>query len=356
MDFNKNIENVGWYSQKVIPLVFDDSLSYYEQICKFAYSLNEVINQINSLTQEMKRYEDKLNTDFNTFKDTINQNFTDYTNNLNQEWVNYQTLMNQNFNNLKNYVDNFLDTLDITQEVSNKINQMYTDGTLANIINQDIFNELNTKVETNTTDISNLKTAVSTNTIDISNLKTKSQAQANEISQINNSISQLQEEDNLINTKISKLQGSNIISEELTLFPSNNNTTTQPKEIAFTLNDSEEYNYLKIRYKTQNTSPIEEITIPLKDLGRAYITKSSQTDSQVGNEAVLQNIINRLQINLTKNGNNISITTIELIPYELNMGIDNFINQNPTGNNNSIQIHTAGFKNFYLLVEEIIPL
>lgn len=47
------------------------------------------------------------------------------------------------FNELKNYVDN----LDIQEEVNNKLNEMAIDGTLEHIINEEIFTELNNKVE-----------------------------------------------------------------------------------------------------------------------------------------------------------------------------------------------------------------
>ena len=38
-----NIEKVKFWCNKVIPLVYDDSLSYYEVVCKVAKAINEVI-------------------------------------------------------------------------------------------------------------------------------------------------------------------------------------------------------------------------------------------------------------------------------------------------------------------------
>ena len=35
------------YCQKILPLVYDESLSYYEAICKFQSKLNEIINVTN---------------------------------------------------------------------------------------------------------------------------------------------------------------------------------------------------------------------------------------------------------------------------------------------------------------------
>ena len=45
----KRIDQFKFWCQKVLPLVYDDSLSYYELLCKVVNSLNNVINNVNSL-------------------------------------------------------------------------------------------------------------------------------------------------------------------------------------------------------------------------------------------------------------------------------------------------------------------
>ena len=47
---------------------------------------------------------------------------------------------------LKSYVDNYFENLDVQEEINNKLDEMAQDGTLANIINNEIFEELNEKV------------------------------------------------------------------------------------------------------------------------------------------------------------------------------------------------------------------
>lgn len=48
------------YTQKVIPLAFDESLSYYEQICRINKKVNELISIFNEqLTQELTKYIDE---------------------------------------------------------------------------------------------------------------------------------------------------------------------------------------------------------------------------------------------------------------------------------------------------------
>lgn len=42
----------NFYCQKVLPLVYDDSLSYYECICKLTNKVNELIDTFNDVLQE----------------------------------------------------------------------------------------------------------------------------------------------------------------------------------------------------------------------------------------------------------------------------------------------------------------
>ena len=45
------------YTTKVIPLAFDESMSYYEQICKLTAKMNEIISFANNeLTDALKTY------------------------------------------------------------------------------------------------------------------------------------------------------------------------------------------------------------------------------------------------------------------------------------------------------------
>lgn len=65
-------------------------------------------------------------------------------------------------NELGNQVEvltNWFNNLDVQDEIDNKLDEMALDGTLAEIINEQIFTELNNQVETNTGDIADLKDA-----------------------------------------------------------------------------------------------------------------------------------------------------------------------------------------------------
>lgn len=91
------------YIYKAIPLAFDESMSYYETLCgilKLLKTQEEVVNHNADLLAE-----------------------------------------------LESYVEHYFDNLDVQEEVNNKLDAMVEDGTLAEIINQEIFGELNDKVD-----------------------------------------------------------------------------------------------------------------------------------------------------------------------------------------------------------------
>lgn len=58
-------------------------------------------------------------------------------------------LLNEKVEEFENYFDN----LDVQEEINNKLDEMAEDGTLAEIINQELFSEMNAQIQTNTEDI-----------------------------------------------------------------------------------------------------------------------------------------------------------------------------------------------------------
>lgn len=93
----------------VIPALYDDSLSYYELLCKFVETLNTVMNN-NDLVQENV---DKLN---------------------------------KAYQQLQDYVNNYFKNLDVQKEINNKLDAMAADGSLAAII-EPIFDPFKNEVD-----------------------------------------------------------------------------------------------------------------------------------------------------------------------------------------------------------------
>lgn len=92
------VQRVGAFCAKVLPLVFDNSLSYYEQICRFSHKLNECIDAINAqnlniieftkmVSTEIERFELYIETRQGEFEEEITEEFHA----LQDEWATFRT-------------------------------------------------------------------------------------------------------------------------------------------------------------------------------------------------------------------------------------------------------------------------
>lgn len=104
MDTNNNIQKAKnvppfvRYCSAIIPTMFDDSLSYYEALCAlWKWMQTNLVDVINN-----------------------NANVTEY----------YIQIVKD----LKSYVENYFENLDVQEEINNKLDQMAEDGTLQEII------------------------------------------------------------------------------------------------------------------------------------------------------------------------------------------------------------------------------
>lgn len=57
-----DIKRLKYWCYKVLPLVYDESLSYYEVLCKVVTKLNEVIETSNKQGDEIKELQEAVNT------------------------------------------------------------------------------------------------------------------------------------------------------------------------------------------------------------------------------------------------------------------------------------------------------
>lgn len=104
-----------FWAQKVIPLVYDDSLSYYEVLCKVVEYLNNVIQNVDNLNDSV----DDTNTSFTTLQEYVNSS--------------KDALLNA-YNELQDYVNNYFDDLDIQSEINRKLDEMADSGELSGLI------------------------------------------------------------------------------------------------------------------------------------------------------------------------------------------------------------------------------
>ena len=108
-----------FWCQKVLPTVYDDSLSYYEVLNKVTQFLNDVITQMNALTESEE-----------TFQQNMSDAWENYSTNLTSEWNTYRTQLTAVWEQYKNYIDTYFNNLDVQEEINNKLDQMALDGTL----------------------------------------------------------------------------------------------------------------------------------------------------------------------------------------------------------------------------------
>ena len=76
-----------YWCQKILPAVYDDSLSYYELLCKIVDKVNEVVNQVNQngdSISDLDRRVEELNRVFEEFKA---HGFDDYYRSQVEKWV-----------------------------------------------------------------------------------------------------------------------------------------------------------------------------------------------------------------------------------------------------------------------------
>ena len=60
MDKITELKTFKFWCQKVLPLVYDDSLSYYELLCKVVDYLNKMINDTNGIIYKVEELEREL--------------------------------------------------------------------------------------------------------------------------------------------------------------------------------------------------------------------------------------------------------------------------------------------------------
>lgn len=89
----KDLQPFRFWCQKALPLVYDDSLSYYELLCKTIDYLNKTMKDVGTLEGDV-------------------------------------TNLHKAYEQLQDYVNNYFNTLDVQEEINNKLDLMANNGTL----------------------------------------------------------------------------------------------------------------------------------------------------------------------------------------------------------------------------------
>ena len=178
--YNVHFPDFAFWLQKTQPLVYDDALSYYEVLCRTSAILNQLIKQVNDLTDAQKKFiEDATNllnqiinewnsivdqwnnivtewnnivtewnnivTEWNTMKTTWSQwsatweqwvstfaQWTETFNNMVQNNNQFQTDITNQFNSYKNEINNIITNFE--NEINEKIKDFVTVGILEHVV------------------------------------------------------------------------------------------------------------------------------------------------------------------------------------------------------------------------------
>ena len=110
-----DLQPFRFWCQKVLPLVYDESLSYYEVLCKLVDYLNKTMEDVGVLHDDV---------------DNMFDSFQALTNWTDQQIEAVVTAYGQ----LQEYVNNYFDNLDVQQEINNKLDAMSRSGALSALI------------------------------------------------------------------------------------------------------------------------------------------------------------------------------------------------------------------------------
>ena len=132
------IPYLRFWCQKVLPAVYDQSLSYYEVLCKLAAFLNKMVEElekmqdnIDALHKAYKDLQDWVNAEIARFEAHMEQHFDDLTQELWNRFEEYKnntnTTLQQWFNNYATNTTNNLNKKfnDFVNNANTRINQMF---------------------------------------------------------------------------------------------------------------------------------------------------------------------------------------------------------------------------------------
>lgn len=132
--FRKLIMTIG-----ELPTSFVESMTYYELLAWFTNYLETVIiPTVNNNADCVEELQDKYVE-------------------LKEDNAEFVAEMTELYNQLKSYVDNYFDTLDVQDEIDQKLDEMASDGTLESLISTQILGDL---TQLHTTDKSSIVAAV----------------------------------------------------------------------------------------------------------------------------------------------------------------------------------------------------
>lgn len=88
------IDKLRYWCHKILPLVYDDSLSYYEVLCKTSAKLNEVIDSTNGLLDAWNTYKNDIDKAFGDYTARLDKKFDDLSDKIDADFLRYKDTVN----------------------------------------------------------------------------------------------------------------------------------------------------------------------------------------------------------------------------------------------------------------------
>lgn len=119
IDFTK-VPNIHYWTQRVLPCVFDESLSYVEKINKLEEEINKLIEEYNKFGQnvvtEINTFEEETTNQINTFIQQITNEINTFKSDITNQLNTFETSMTNKQNAFETRI------LELTQEFETTIN------------------------------------------------------------------------------------------------------------------------------------------------------------------------------------------------------------------------------------------
>lgn len=124
------IPYLRFWCQKVLPAVYDQSLSYYEVLCKLAAFLNKMLDElekmqgnIDALHKAYKELQDWVNAEIARFEEHMEQHFDDLTKEL---WNKFEQYKNDTNTTLQQWFSEY--ETNTTNNLNKKFNEFVTNA------------------------------------------------------------------------------------------------------------------------------------------------------------------------------------------------------------------------------------
>lgn len=119
IDFTK-VPNIHYWTQRVLPCVFDESLSYVEKINKLEEEINKLIEDYNTfgqaVTNEINTFEEETTNQINTFIQQITNEINTFKSDITNQLNTFETTITNKQNAFETRI------LELTQEFETTIN------------------------------------------------------------------------------------------------------------------------------------------------------------------------------------------------------------------------------------------